>query len=497
MPTNTRPLSKSQFLKGLQCEKYLWLYRNRKNLIPEVSESQQHLFDEGHAIGRLAHQRFPGGVEITADFLHQEQALQQTKDVIAAGAKTLYEPAAIFDKVFIRADILNRNTDGTWDLVEVKGSTAVSEVYLYDLAIQRHVLEGAGFRIRRTILMHVNNEYVRNGAIDPDEFFLLADLTKEIKELLKGVPTQVRRFQRVAGLSAAPQIDIGPHCDAPYECVFKEHCWKHIPEYSIYDLVRLRKEKLLELKSRGVLEIRKVPDDFPLSAAQQLQVQCEKTKKVHIDTGAISELLDELVDPLYFLDFETLNLAIPPHDGLRPYQQMPFQASVHVLEKDGGRLTHLEYLGDGRSDPRPGLAEFLSQSIGRTGTVVAYNAGFEGQCLKALAAEHPRHSKALLSMADRLWDLGDPFRKCHYVHPEFRGSWSIKVVLPTLVPNMTYKNLAVSNGGEAQLAYLALMGNELKPAERVQMVANLKKYCGQDTLAMVKILEKLMALVGA
>ncbi|OGS00260.1 MAG: hypothetical protein A2V88_12240 [Elusimicrobia bacterium RBG_16_66_12] len=490
-------LSKSQYVRGLQCPKSLWLYRNRKDLIPPSPPGLQRNFDQGHAIGRLARARFPGGVDITADYLHQQHALDSTAAAVNSGARTIYEAAALFDKTLVRSDILNRNADGTWDLVEVKGATDVNDVYLQDLAIQAYILEGAGFRLRRAILMHVNNQYVRRGPINPKSFFTLVNLTVKLKPFIKAVPAEVRRLHRVLSSSASPKIDIGPHCSSPYECSFQEHCWRRLPDYSIYDLVRIREGKIIQLKGRGVLKIAEVPEDFPLSRAQEIQVLCEKTKKAHIEKVAIGELLDTLVYPLHYLDFETLNPAIPPYDGLRPFQQMPFQASIHVQETEGAPIKHVEYLGDGRSDPRPGLVECLASSISGRGTVIAYNAGFEGQCLRSLAGAYPKRAKALLSAANRLWDLGDPFRKSFYVDPAFKGSWSIKAVLPVLVPSMTYKNLPVGNGEQAQLAFLALMSGNLPAAERKKTVRNLKIYCGQDTFAMVKILAKLQKIRGS
>lgn len=487
-------LSKSQYIRGLQCTKSLWLYRHRKNLIPTVTAGAERIFDQGHEIGRLAREVFPGGVEIAADHLHQQEALDATAAAVRAGATTIYEAAAFFDRTLIRADILHRNQDGSWDLIEVKGATGINDVYLHDLAIQAHVLRGAGFRLRRLALMHINNQYTRRGQISPKQLFTLVDLRDDIKALIKSVPSEIGRLQKVVGLPSAPKIDIGSHCGSPYECSFKDHCWSHIPDYSIYDLVRIREAKILELKSRGILRIDKVPRDFPLSKAQALQVECEKTKAVHIDRVAIAEFLGSLVYPLHFLDFETLNLAIPPHDGLRPFQQMPFQASLHIQAREGAPIRHVEYLGDGRSDPRPALADCLADSIGARGTVIAYNAGFEGQCLKGLADAFPRLRKPLMSAAARLWDLGDPFRKLHYVDPKFKGSWSIKAVLPVLVPTMTYKNLPVANGEQAQLAYLALMDANLPSGDRKKIIRDLKTYCGQDTFAMVKILDRLRKL---
>lgn len=484
-----KTLSKSQFIRGQQCTKSLWLYRNRQDLMTAISSSDQRKFDDGHEIGQLAWQRFPGGVEIKNGHLEREKALEATRKAVADGAKYIYEASVLFDRVFVMVDVLKRNPDGTWDLIEVKGSTSAKDVYLSDMAVQRYVLEGAGYRVRKTILMHVNNQYVRKGKLDPKSFFTLADMTAEVNDLMKDIPAEVRRLHKVLDLKSAPDIEIGAHCDSPYGCSFKDHCWKAIPDYSIYNIVRIRAEKIAVLRERGIIHVHKVPDDFPLSASQKLQVSCAKTKKPFIDPPAIAKFLGQLVYPLYFLDFETINPALPPYDGLRPYQQLTFQASIHIQERQGGPLRHAEFLADGLSDPRPGMAEFLVKEIGPKGTVVAYNIAFEKQRLMELSKDFPRHAKILTSAAQRLLDLGTPFRSGHYVHPDFQGSWSIKVVLPTLVSGMSYANLAIGDGGAAQTAFISLMKDSLTAKARQALCSGLLEYCGQDTMAMVKILD--------
>lgn len=487
-------LSKSQFIRGLQCHKALWLYRNRKDLIPKPAPAQQMIFDQGHEVGILAQKRFPGGVLIAEDHTQTAQSLTSTAAAVKAGAKVLYEAGAVYDNVLVRADIIAKTKDGkAWDLIEVKSSTEVKEVYLNDVAVQLYVLEGADFPIRKAFLMHVNNEYVRKGPIDPQGLFALEDVTEEARDRQGTVPKELKAMQAMLAKSQAPTIDIGTQCFTPYTCDFQDHCWAKVPAYSVFNLGGARMEKKFGWWHDGITAVADIPEDG-LSHAQELQVKVAKSKKPHIDAEGIAEVLGELTYPLHFLDFETVNLALPPYDGLRPYQQMPFQASIHIQERKNGPLRHVEYLGDGRSDPRPGMAAYLTKSIGPKGTVVAYNAGFEGQCLEALAAAFPKHSKALMSAKDRLWDLGTPFRKALYVHPKFQGSWSIKVVLPTLVPDMTYENLEIGDGGQAQIAYLSMMTKSLSERDLVRIMKDLKVYCGQDTLAMVKVLATLQAV---
>ena len=493
MPSPAR-LSKSQFIRGLQCHKALWLYRNRKDLIPEAAPAQQMIFDQGHEVGILAQRRFPGGVLISEGHTQTAQSLASTQAAVEAGARVLYEAGAVHDNILVRADIIAKTKDKkAWDLIEVKSSTEVKDVYLQDVAVQLYVLEGAGFPIRKAFLMHVNNEYVRKGPIDPRGLFALEDVTEEARELQETVPKELKAMQAMLAKSQAPSIEIGTQCFSPYACDFQDHCWAKVPEYSVFNLGGARMEKKFGWWHEGIKAVADIPEDG-LSRAQGLQVKVAKSKKPHIDVVRIAKVLGELAYPLFFLDFETINLALPPYDGLRPYQQMTFQASIHVQERKNGPLRHVEYLGEGRSDPRPGMAAYLAETIGPKGTVVAYNAGFEGQCLGGLAASFPKYAKSLLSAKERLWDLGTPFRRALYVHPKFRGSWSIKVVLPTLVPDMSYDKLAIGNGGDAQLAYLSLMMDSPSARERARTLRNLKEYCGQDTMAMVKVLATIQKL---
>lgn len=483
-------LSKSQYLRGLQCEKSLWLYNFRKDLRPETSLSLQLIFDQGHAIGELARKRFPGGTLITADYMHLNDGIEETKQFLKSGGTTCYEAVFVHDKVLVRPDILVKHGN-TWDLIEVKGSTQIKDVYLHDISVQKYVLEGCGLNIKNAFIMHINNQYVRKGEIKPSGIFTLVNVNDEIAPLADDVKKNIRRLHKVLQLAKMPSIDIGPHCSDPYSCDFQDFCWQHIPEFSIYNIPHINAEKIAILNKKGILEVKDVPDDFPLSANQQLCVQAAKTHRSIVSKEDIKEHLNALEYPLHFLDFETINPALPLYDGMKPFQHISFQASLHVLKKPGGKLEHFEFLGNAEDDPRPALAEFLVKHIGATGTVIAYNAGFEGGRIRELSEEYPKLAHKLAKIRDRLWDLAAPFQKGHYVHPKFCGSYSIKKVLPVIVPGMTYSGMLVGNGSDAQIAYLNLLSGKLSDKESRTLIAALKKYCGQDTLAMVKILDKL------
>ncbi|MDD5627568.1 MAG: DUF2779 domain-containing protein [Elusimicrobia bacterium] len=482
-------LSKTRYLRGLQCLKSLWLHNFRPDLRAPVSPALQRIFDQGRQVGELARRCFPGGVLIAADHDHIPEALAQTAAALKRGAETLFEAAFVHDDVLARPDILVR-VEGGWDLIEVKASTEIKEVYLPDVAVQHFVVAGSGLKARRGLLMHVDNGYVRKGAVDPLKLFRTEDVTALCAPHLKELPATLAAMRAVLG-NVLPEIEIGAQCSSPYDCDFRDFCWKHVPDYSVYDLKRADFGTITELRHLGVMRLEDIPPDFGLTDAQEIQVRVAKSGEPHIDGPGIRKCLAGLVYPLHFLDFETVAPAIPPYDGLRPFQALPFQASLHVQAEPGGKTEHLEYLGDPKSDPRAGLVDFLIGRIGPKGSVVVYNASFEGGRLLELAEAFPRQAKALTGIKKRLWDLIVPFRSNLFVHPDMRGSASLKSVLPALVPGMDYEHLDIGDGVMAFLAYEALMAGKMSAAQAKKTMAALREYCGQDTLGMVEILRVL------
>lgn len=487
----TKRISKSQFMMGLQCLKRLWLYNHRRDLKPPVTPEQQHLFDEGHAIGALAREYFPGGTLVDADFRRLPQAVKMTAELVEGGAEVIFEGAFVFAGVLVRCDILKRNKDGSWDLVEAKGSTAVKDEHLRDVAVQRYVLEGAGLKLNKVFLLHVDSAFVKSGPIDAKKFFTPEDITKESAAFAAGVGRDLERFMEVLASAEPPEPGIGRHCSDPYGCEFRGHCWKGVPENSIYDIPRLSWEKKNTLKAMGILLFRNVPDSFDLSEGQKAALKVEKSGVAFLDKKKLAKFIKKIKYPLYHIDFETVMPGIPLYDGSRPYQQVPFQVSLHVQAKAGAEPEHFEYLGDGKSDPRPGLIRFLLENIGPEGTLLAYNASFEAKRIEELARDFPGSGPALSALLPRFEDLMAPFLERAYVHPATHGRFSLKKILPALVPEMTYEGLAVANGGDAQLAYYNILSGKLPLGEEERLRENLKVYCGQDTLAMVKILEQL------
>ena len=487
-----KTLSKSRFIAGLQCEKRLWLEIHDRSLADEVDDMTQGIFDQGHEVGELAQTLYPGGVLIDEDYLHIPDAVKSTEKAVQKGANDLYEATAIHARYMARVDILHRvEPEGNeWDIIEVKSSTKVKNEYLYDLAIQKYIFEGAGYRIRKTFLCHINNQYVRQGQLEARKLFTLSDETDKVNRLAVKINLMTEKFLQVADSPKVPEIAIGERCSNPYECPFIGHCWKDIPKDSVFTLINGR-ELSDSLYQQGIVKIADIPKTILLSPKQRRQVEVAQTNEPYWGFKGVNMFLKELEYPLHFLDFEGYNPAIPPYDGIRPFQQTPFQFSVHVIEKPGADLIHHEFLPTGAGDPREPLVEKLLNSIGPTGSVVVYYAQYEAGVIRNLAEVFPKHQPALQSLIDRISDLIAPFKSRDILYPGFLGSAGLKNVLPILVPDMTYEGMEIGEGGAASMAYLRLIDPQVPKGEKENIRKDLLAYCGQDTLAMVKLVDVL------
>jgi hypothetical protein len=491
MPTKPLRISKSQYLKGIQCPKALWLYRNRPDLKPDISEAQQHLFDTGHEIGHYAQQYFENGIEITEEYYEIDKAIQSTEQAIKGGYNSIFEATACSaDNAFSRIDILRKvNGSDAWDLIEVKGSTGVKDYHISDTALQRYAFTGAGYNIRKSYLMHLNNQYVRNGDLELKKLFNLSDITKDVVTEMVNVPNKLMDLFATIRKRKEPSVDIGGHCYDPFECDYTGYCWKHIPDYSVYNI--FRGQKLERLLSTGVLDPKDVPDDFDMTERESIQIQSYKDGTVYADKESIRDFLDSLEYPLYYLDYETIMPAIPLFDGTRPYQQIPFQFSLHIQKTKNGSIEHIEFLHTENSDPRPSFIQALIGACGQGGSVVVYNRGFESRINNELGFSFPEFKVSLDGITNRMVDLLVPFRSRYLYHPDMMGSASIKSVLPSFCRDMSYADLEIAEGGTASLKYLYCITGQASTEERDKIFDGLKEYCGQDTLAEVKLIEVL------
>jgi len=484
-------LSKSSFIKGCQCTKALYLSKNSRGVREEPDEALLAIFEQGKKVGLLAQQLFPGGVDCTpASAYDFQEAVVRTSEEIAKGTKIIYEAAFQYDGVLAALDILVKDKSG-WKAYEVKSSTGVTETYELDATIQYYVITNSGIALKDISIVHINNEYEKNGAIDVHELFTIASVKDRVLELLPSIPTKVAELKAVLNQRKIPDVDIGPHCYSPYACDFAGHCWQHIPDYSVFDIARLTETKKFELYKKNIINFIDIPEDYPLNENQWMQVNSELNNTTTIDKKKIKEFVGDLHYPLYFMDFETFSTAIPVFDKSKPYQQLVFQYSLHILPAAKGKLHHKEFLAEvNGTDPRILFIEKLIGDCGTTGDILVYNIGFERGKLSELASSFPKYKVAINKIIARLKDLMIPFQQRWYYTPSMQGSYSIKKVLPALVPEMSYENLNIKEGGTASNFYAAMVMGEFT-GDVEQTRRDLLEYCGVDTLAMVEILRRL------
>ena len=445
-------LSKSKFIRGENCQKSLWLYVHRPELAV-IEDSRQTIMNRGTNIGVLARDYFPGGVmAVEGEYPSRESALR-TQELIDQGVETIYEATFIYDDTLVAVDILTRS-DGSWKLFECKGTTGVREYHILDLAVQVYVVTGAGISLVDASVLHLDNQYVRRGNLDVMCLFTSDSIFDQVLKLQALIPERIIQFRTMLE-AGEPLIGIGNHCDSPYQCDFKEYCRNLLPD--------------------SPLEIWDEIINPPL---------------VHHDS--VKRWLDQFGYPLHFLDFETIMPAIPLFDESRPYQQIPFQYSLHYLPEKTGKLVHSDYLAWPNGDPRPDLIRTLITGTMAPGKILVYNATFEKRCMNEMAHDFPQYADDLYSIIDRIEDLAKVFQSKAFHFPHLGRKYSLKLILPLLVPDLSYKDLEINNGGDAsamfeQLYFSTDTGHIEKTRE------NLLKYCHLDTLAMVRILEVLEA----
>lgn len=476
-------ISKSKYMNGLQCSRLLWFVVNSPEELPEIEEDKQFIFDQGHEVGDYAKKFFPKGIEVP----HDRNFIEATKQFVSQG-DTIFEGAFSCKGTFAKVDILKPVNKDEWDIIEAKSSTQIKDEHIEDVAFQRFVVEGAGLKVRQCHQIYVNNEYVRDGDIDPRGFLSEEDITDQVAEKLGHVKDNIIKMQKVIALEKPPAMTIGPQCSTPYDCPLSEKCWSFLPEHNVTELYYFGQKKY-EMLNKDILSIKDLPSEVKLSDKQRIQIAAIKSGEPFIDKESIKRFLKGLEYPVYCLDFETLGVAVPPFDKARPYQKIPFQFSIHVIQKKDSDVESHSFLADGRKNFAAELIKAL-KVIGSTGTVLAYNMSFEKQVLKALAELSPKDAHWLESISDRLRDLIEPFRAFSYYHPDQHGSCSLKAVLPALT-GKSYKEMEIGEGGMASLKYYLTHFRDAAKEEKEKVRNALLKYCKLDTEGMVDILRRL------
>lgn len=480
-------------MRGLQCEKSLWLktHKPEERKFPEKVEGR---FEEGLSLGDLAQALFPGGNLVRFQSGNLAQMCRDTQALIEQGQHTIYEATFKGNGVFASIDILHKDERG-WHLFEVKGSTKAKKIYIQDAACQFAAVK-PHLKIASINIVYVNNQYVREGDLDIKQLFCKADITKDVHNAERNLYAYIEKLQAIKTQTEEPSTDIGQHCSQPYVCDFSQYCRRHLSKPNVFDLYRLKTAKKYQHYNDGVVKYEQIKKHLRLSKTQKLQVSTYLDQVTHIDRNKIKAFLDKVEFPISYFDFETFNEAIPRFDGQRPYQQMPFQYSLHI-EAQNGELQHKEFLADEHHDPRRFIVESMLRDLPSSGSIMSFNQSFEISRIKELAGAIPEYHDALLALIPRFVDLIEPFRKLAFYHPDFHGSFSIKAILPAMFPNdpeLDYKQLGIQNGGMAMDTFAALPRLR-DQTERVKIRQELLAYCRLDTLAMVRVYQKLRRMI--
>ncbi len=494
-------ISKTNFLEYLHCPKNIWLKFHMPELLQkhQLSDFERHIIEQGNEVESCARNLFPGGIEVVCT---GEQAVEETVRLMASKTPVIFQATFIVEGFIARNDMLSWNEETKlWDLYEVKGTNSVKESgerdHIEDLAFQASVLKRANIPVGKYYLVHLNKEYIRMGLLNIENLFLKEDVTERVLEKLPAVEGQMETAKWYLSQENEP----AGNC----ECIYKsrkKHCTTfkysnpHVPDYSIHDISRITEKKLELLVEGGIFELTDIPESFALTPNQQNQVLSHVRQNPVIDREKIKEALDGLSYPLYFFDYEAYGPAIPAFDGFSPYKHIPFQFSLHILDAPDKELRHFEFLHEELTDPSRKVAELLKEYILPGGTVIAWHKPFEGMINRELGIRLPEYAELMQNINDSLYDLKDIFTEQHYLHHGFKGSASIKKVLPVLVPELQYSSLDIHEGGQAADAWWKMISPSTRPDERAEISKNLKEYCGLDTYAMYAIWKHLYEKVA-
>ncbi len=476
--------TKSDLLIGLQCPLYAWKKQHAPHDLEPLSVSQRARMDAGKSVGLLARALYPDGVVLEGT-VSDPAVLTRVPD----NRTPLFEAGFMYDGCFARADILLPGHDGSWDVVEVKSTTAVKDEHYTDVAFQLYVYEGAGLRINTCSILYLNPDYVRRGELRPAVLFMKEDVTSVVRERKIHLAGDISRVRLVHRSAEAPTVVIGEQCTTPHHCPLMSRCFAHIPENSVLDLYGLRKYQAFELIHKGIMTFDQLPPGYHLNERQHIQVRTTLSGTVHTDVSAIRSFLSLLKYPVHYLDFESFAPAVPLFEGTHPHEHVPFQYSLHIERSPGAPLEHLSFLSEGTADPRGTFIRSVCAHVGNTGSVVVYNRQFEGMILNACAKQFPAYADQVRTIIGRIVDLLVPFRNFEYYNPLQQGSASIKYVLPALV-GTSYEGMAIGDGETASHEYYRVTYTD-DHADRAEVYAHLKEYCGLDTKAMVDIVHAL------
>ena len=492
-------ITKSDFLKYKECSSFFSFWKNKPAILDDekIDPFIERLKTQGYEVELFARGLYPEASLVAGTL---DQASSMTTELIHEGNKALFQASFMADDLFASCDVLiwNELFQG-WDIIEIKSSTDKNKKkkeHIIDAAFQRIVAQRAGLKIVNVYLVELNKDYYKNGEIDRKGIFNQTEITTECIELEQQINADIIDAKKVLkGIEPT-------ECSCRYKgrskhCRAFKHLYPTVPDYSIYDLRAIGRSKkvLHQLVDGNYIELNSIPDNIKLDKTHEKQHWVHVSQETIFDREKISEQLNDLQYPLYFLDYETLACGIPKYDKTYPYQQTVFQYSLHILEKDGS-VQHKEFIHRDPSTPVHIVANKLREDIGDEGQVIVWNKSFEGKCNTDLPEMNLGLKEFLLGLNNRIFDLMEIFMKMEFLHDRFKGSYSIKNVLPVMCPDLSYDDMEVSNGAEAVVEYEQLIFGDVDQLEKEKKFKALLEYCKLDTWAMVRIFQELQKMIN-
>lgn len=486
-------ISKSRYIRAVQCKKMYWMDRVKPCEF-DNSTVDEAILENGENVGILAVELFQGAVKVQYD-TDKQKMMDETLLYIEEGQRYISEASFAYRGRFLSVDILEivkKDNGIDVNIYEVKSSTSLKDIYIDDVSYQSHVMKKLGYNVLSVNLVILNTDYVREGNLELEKLFMICDVTEKAASREGKVEDMLEFLSQDLDLAVEPDIDIEEHCFAPYPCGYFGYCTKHLPDNNIFTLRNMHRTEKLKIYNRGIYSYEDICSDLPTFSGLKENVREQILGEDVIDVRQIREYIKDFTYPLYYLDFETVQYAIPPYDFSSPYQQLPFQYSLHI-DYGNGELIHKEYLAQDGVDCRHELSARLVNDIPMGVVSVAYNMAFEKGIIQKLAFLFPDMRKHLMDIYANMKDLMVPFKNHWFYTREMNGSYSIKYVLPAICPGdpeLNYANLeGVKRGDEAMTTFknMPFMSAQEKEKKRQELL----HYCRLDTLAMVKIMERL------
>jgi hypothetical protein len=489
-------LSKSDFIKYQLCPSYFWLSKFKPDVVPEdIDEANEYRREQGDEVEKYARMLFPDAVLIKS---YGQHAKETTEKLVNDGVKSIMQATVLTDDgLLAMADVIEYDSSSEcWNMFEVKSTNSVKEKHINDIAFQRAAFEKAGYKIGSISIVHLNKDYTLHLNINPKEMFVIADKTKDVSDIIEDIRSQIGDALVYMKIKEEPS---GCSCRLKSKsghCTTFSYLNPNIPDYSIFNITGIgnSKKNLNFLVDEEIYEIKNIPDDNNLTPRMKNQVEVEKSQVPKIDVSKIKKFLAGAEYPLYFLDYETVSLALPLFQKCHPYQIIPFQYSLHIMTDKDSPLLHYEYLAR-RSDTTPSqeMLEQLKEEIGDKGSVVVWSS-YEKSTNTSMKPFYPEYADFLETVNNRLFDLETVFSQQMYMHPDFHGRSSIKAILPVLDKEFSYKDLEIQNGLIAPIRWYDAVFNSQGQEESDKVYRDLLEYCKLDTLAMVKIFQHLVSL---